>query len=74
MCALSNRAVSVITLGRMGFMAAYDVQVGPASQFIMSWCADTFHVRRFALLWSVVVDKFVMQSAESRGGKVSPVT
>lgn len=34
MCALSNRAVSVITLGRMGFIAAYDVQMRFAQQHL----------------------------------------
>jgi lipoate-protein ligase B len=34
MSALHNRAVSVITLGRMGFMAAYDVQMRYARQHL----------------------------------------
>ncbi|BFZ06674.1 hypothetical protein BsWGS_09713 [Bradybaena similaris] len=34
MCALSSRAVSVITLGRMGFIAAYDVQMRFAQQHL----------------------------------------
>ncbi|CAG5127321.1 unnamed protein product [Candidula unifasciata] len=34
MCAVSNKAVSVITLGRMGFMAAYDVQMRFARQHL----------------------------------------